>query len=115
MVGGKAFDILEIATCDQRELKLEGGRNDESIDCVSGRHPGGGEQGASALGDTSGQFDDSHDIATQELVDGGIQTAPTTDLSKDRRRDSDKGATFLGDPGDSTRPQSKGAAPCWVR
>ncbi len=104
MVGGKAFDVFEIATCDERELKLEGGCNDESIDSVSGRHTGGGEQGAGALGDASGQFNDSDDIATQELVDRGIQTAAATDLSKDRRRNSDKGATFLGDPGDSTRP-----------
>jgi hypothetical protein len=104
MVGRKAFDVFEIATCDERELKLEGGCNDESIDSVSGGHTGRGEQEASALGDTSGQFDDSDDIATQELVDRGIQTGATTDFSKDRRRDSDQGATFLSDPGDSTRP-----------
>jgi hypothetical protein len=100
---GKAFDVFEIAACDERELKFEGGCNDESIDSVSGRHAGGAKQRTGTLSDGSGQFDDSNDIATQELVDGSIQTASATDLRKDRRWDSDEGATFMGDPGDSAR------------
>jgi hypothetical protein len=104
MVGGKAFDVLEITACDERELEFEGCSNDKSVHRVSGRHASGGEEGAGALGDGSGQFDDSDDIATQELVDGSIQTAAATDLSKDRSGDPHEGTTLVGDPRDSARP-----------
>ena len=36
MVGGKAFDVLEITACDERELEFEGCSDDESVDGVSG-------------------------------------------------------------------------------
>jgi hypothetical protein len=84
MVSGKSLDVFEISACDERELEFESGCNDEGVDSVSGRHAGGGEEGAGALRDGSGQFDYSHDIAAQELVDGRIQTAAPTDLSQDR-------------------------------
>jgi hypothetical protein len=43
MVRGEAFDVFDIAAGDERELEFEGGRNDESVDSVSGRHASGGE------------------------------------------------------------------------
>ena len=36
MVGSKAFDVLEITACDERDLEFEGCSNDESVDGVSG-------------------------------------------------------------------------------
>lgn len=41
MIGGKAFDVLEITACDEGELEFEGRSNDESGDRV--RHTSFGQ------------------------------------------------------------------------
>ena len=110
MAKRKALEVLGIARCDERKFEFEGSGNNEGIDGICRRHPCDSKQGAGALGDLSGQFDNPDGFPVQELVDGSVQPTAATNLSENRRRDSDKHPALMGDPGDSSCSQRECAA-----
>jgi len=96
----EAPDVVWIPGGDEGGVELQGGRNDECVDGVSGGELQPREHMARVLSHRSSKLRYPHAGIVQQMIDGGIVSHATADFGENGSRNSDKGALVVSNAQD---------------